>query len=726
MNPVRRANPRRGSTASTMARSDLLEPSPSNGFDNSVPSASDSASSASKEDEEMDEDKEEEEDEADAYNVASDSDSLMSCSHGDDTANASSRTPMSAFLALANFKASSGSTHVLPVTSLSKHKSRAGKKWVRKTSVPTRQLYQWFEAQLNDFSSHDHHVSDDVRLGWVGHPGDSPRDVSARSFVVEYDPLLTRQAKRDAAKRGGVVYRHRFLCMGACNQPEPEEVDDDTEPEEAHVKARRSGTSVGLPRGLCNGSVKLLVEVSAKDLSTCIIYQQGNHQDAATRDLQDSRRLRLHLFEQGSKAGTTAARLKLELLMAGQDAADSGGLPRLFPRPKWRLPSAAKIDRIMAGLRQARRLHFDPFVAVDVFVRQNSFNVFAYRPLSTGGKTKIFSVGVKSEWSIQNLIRYHGSSVFLDSSWRNKNENRAPLIFVATSNNAGHMVPCAAYLSADATAASFEHLLRALEVEVVSEAELLCEQALEDETIDSRDMLFVNAAKIRDEGAWRPASVMIDKCRAELKALESVWPETQIRVCQFHIVQAICRWDTDNKANAARPPGIHRKDKAGICFAFRDAQRCNSMDEWPATQAAFETAIKSCLKAYKADIIEQVLNYFEVNWWSAPWLPLSTDIGLGAGQTRDGINTNNPIERAFKTFDEVFLACRVNKRIDRLLHVLVCDWLNYYEHYSSEVPRPSSNDKKTMMSAHKIWESQAIIPSRTSSTTYTVLGVTDS
>ncbi|KAE8246762.1 hypothetical protein A4X03_0g7218 [Tilletia caries] len=485
-----------------MARSDLLEPSPSNGFDNSVPSASDSASSASKEDEEMDEDKEEEEDEADAYNVASDSDSLMSCSHGDDTANASSRTPMSAFLALANFKASSGSTHVLPVTSLSKHKSRAGKKWVRKTSVPTRQLYQWFEAQ-------------------------------------------------------------------------------------------------------------------------------------------------------------------------------------------------------------------------------NSFNVFAYRPLSTGGKTKIFSVGVKSEWSIQNLIRYHGSSVFLDSSWRNKNENRAPLIFVATSNNAGHMVPCAAYLSADATAASFEHLLRALEVEVVSEAELLCEQALEDETIDSRDMLFVNAAKIRDEGAWRPASVMIDKCRAELKALESVWPETQIRVCQFHIVQAICRWDTDNKANAARPPGIHRKDKAGICFAFRDAQRCNSMDEWPATQAAFETAIKSCLKAYKADIIEQVLNYFEVNWWSAPWLPLSTDIGLGAGQTRDGINTNNPIERAFKTFDEVFLACRVNKRIDRLLHVLVCDWLNYYEHYSSEVPRPSSNDKKTMMSAHKIWESQAIIPSRTSSTTYTVLGVTD-
>ena len=42
-----------------------------------------------------------------------------------------------------------------------------------------------------------------------------------------------------------------------------------------------------------------------------------------------------------------------------------------------------------------------------------------------------------------------------------------------------------------------------------------------------------------------------------------------------------------------------------------------------------------------------------------------TDIGLLPGQTRDGLNTNNTIERAFKTFDEVFLACRVNKRCVR-------------------------------------------------------------
>lgn len=40
-----------------------------------------------------------------------------------------------------------------------------------------------------------------------------------------------------------------------------------------------------------------------------------------------------------------------------------------------------------------------------------------------------------------------------------------------------------------------------------------------------------------------------------------------------------------------------------------------------------------------------------------------TDIGLPAGLNRDEMrNTNNWVERSFKTFDQLFLDCRANKR----------------------------------------------------------------
>ncbi|KAE8238832.1 hypothetical protein A4X13_0g8360 [Tilletia indica] len=249
----------------------------------------------------------------------------------------------------------------------------------------------------------------------------------------------------------------------------------------------------------------------------------------------------------------------------------------------------------MAGLRRAVRLHSDPFVAVDIFVKNNWANVFGYQALKVNKKSKRFSIGVKSSWSFANLIRHHGNAVFLDSSWRNKNENRAPLTFVATTNAAGHMVPCAcaAYLSADATTSSFEHLLASLEEEVLKEAEKICEESINDPNLDPDDILYVNAAKIQEQGTWHPAVVMIDKCRAELNALQSVWPETQVRLCQFHILQAICRWDTDAKAGSQKPPGINRKDKPGICAAFREAQRCGNMDDWPAARVTFDAAIKA-------------------------------------------------------------------------------------------------------------------------------------
>ncbi|KAE8192338.1 hypothetical protein CF336_g4474 [Tilletia laevis] len=568
---------------------------------------------------------------------------------------------------------------------LDPRKRSHGKAWMKVASVPTRYLYQWFEYQRNDYTSHDQTIADCVRLFWVGHPGDSPRDVSARLFSVEFVPEASKKDQASLRREKGVVFRHHFECKGMCNvsKRSAEDACDDDDDSDSTKKPRSKRIRVPA----CTGDVRIMIEVYADDLSKCVIYQRGSHPPASDEHyLQYSRRIRLYLMERGSQSGMTPSKLRLEMQQGLSGLGDAGALPRMFVRPEWRLPTTQQVDRVIAGLRRAVRLHSDPFVAVDLFVGLNPNLIFAYEPLVVTSTRKQFSVGIKSSWSIQNLIRWQGHTVCLDSSWRNKNENRAPLTFVTTTNAASHMVPCAAFLSADITSASLQHLLEALEDEVLAEARAICDKddqkGLRKQT--EVKVLVMNARKIVEAGSWRPASVMIDKCRAEFNALQSNKPE--------------------------------------ICKAFREAQRCSSLDDWAKYLQTFETRIKEVLKSYPAATVTQVLKYFATNWWCTPWHALVTDVGLQAGQTRDGINTNNTIERAFKTFDEIFLACRVNKRVDRLVQVLACDWLVYYELYSSGEPRLSPKDRKTMLDAHHLWETQAVVPVGTSGTSFCVRG----
>ncbi|CAD6899872.1 unnamed protein product [Tilletia caries] len=278
---------------------------------------------------------------------------------------------------------------------------------MQKAVVATRQLYQWFEAQKNYYTSHDFSICDFVDMVWTGHGGDSPRGASARSFRAEFASTVHKKDQATLVSTGGAVYRHHFECQGLCStsaDTEDEHTEDedgdnvgerDTAYDDARAWRGANAKKAEKKRVMCSTSVRLLVEAGARDIEKCTIYQKGSHAKASsTKALRYSRRLRLHIMEQDSSEITKTS--------------------------------------------------------------------------------KRFTVGVKSTWSIQNLIRWNGRAVFMDSSWRNKNENRAPLTFVTTTNAAGHMVPCVAYLSTDTTSRSFQHLLRALENEVVAEAARVC------------------------------------------------------------------------------------------------------------------------------------------------------------------------------------------------------------------------------------------------------------
>lgn len=63
-----------------------------------------------------------------------------------------------------------------------------------------------------------------------------------------------------------------------------------------------------------------------------------------------------------------------------------------------------------------------------------------------------------------------------------------------------------------------------------------------------------------------------------------------------------------------------------------------------------------------------------------------TDEGLPFGTTRDHhFNTNNFTERAFKTFKQVFLKHRKNKRTDQLI-LRLFEWFKMYERFRDEKP----------------------------------------
>ena len=72
-----------------------------------------------------------------------------------------------------------------------------------------------------------------------------------------------------------------------------------------------------------------------------------------------------------------------------------------------------------------------------------------------------------------------------------------------------------------------------------------------------------------------------------LTTLAVVFPSAVVRLCQFHVVQAILRWDCDDGRVTAKAPRISSEVKYRILRSFRGMQRCRTWEDWPAAMALF-------------------------------------------------------------------------------------------------------------------------------------------
>ena len=172
------------------------------------------------------------------------------------------------------------------------------------------------------------------------------------------------------------------------------------------------------------------------------------------------------------------------------------------------------------------------------------------------------------------------------------------------------------------------------------------------------EILFERACAICED-EYSPTFMMIDGDNPERNSIEIVFPGLPIQLCQFHFMRACMK-----QARLAFGSGRSVESKVqAFADRLRRCQRCPSADKW----LGFYRVLKHDISEIAQDHGQakaHLTKYFDSEWFCVRWRPYCIDYVIPPQYTRDGPWwTNNYAELAFRTFDKVFLMCRVNKRL---------------------------------------------------------------
>ncbi|KIM71459.1 hypothetical protein PILCRDRAFT_17058 [Piloderma croceum F 1598] len=413
-------------------------------------------------------------------------------------------------------------------------------------------LPEWFEEQRNDFNVKEYHETSSFCQIWLDSPGDRPKDIRARRFSGEINPLCNSQIHSHLVSLCVPVYRATFTCAEACcRDMQLEQQDEEMEqqrdsPSTAGSEEQDSDLSDGestapKPRRKRTTNetrtckVILHVEITADKPDKAKIWQKGTHRNADVDALAWSLRLRRLATEDLSTLGGTASKVQKKFTKL---FTDEGG----WDVPPYRRPSTRDIENVFPAFRRRERLAKNSFEALSLFAQKNRDHVYLYSPHAPQATPPTrLACAVSDNWSKDSAILHARSSgVGFDSSHRNKNENFAPVTILTTVNDSGHMVPIAVSISEDIQTATLVQFLKDTKVVIEVRARAIYDgtAVIEDRTADEVAKIKKEAAHIMTKG-WIPSHFMIDKSLTEKNAIQRVWPGAIIRVCQFHIIQAI-------------------------------------------------------------------------------------------------------------------------------------------------------------------------------------------
>ncbi|XP_063068679.1 uncharacterized protein LOC134460150 [Engraulis encrasicolus] len=169
--------------------------------------------------------------------------------------------------------------------------------------------------------------------------------------------------------------------------------------------------------------------------------------------------------------------------------------------------------------------------------------------------------------------------------------------------------------------------------------------------------------KLREQFLSPPRAFMVDKDYAEINALSSIFPESAILLCWYHVLQAVQRWLSKAESGVHGPSDL--KTREDIMSFFYKLKACK-------TEAEYEASAKKFIDTFVQH--PAVCNYFRKHW---------EDLGhmwSDYGRCFEHLNTdtNNVIERFFHRLKYQFLGGTRNRRVDDLIHVLLGKAEDYF------------------------------------------------
>ncbi|SAL96321.1 hypothetical protein [Absidia glauca] len=183
---------------------------------------------------------------------------------------------------------------------------------------------------------------------------------------------------------------------------------------------------------------------------------------------------------------------------------------------------------------------------------------------------------------------------------------------------------------------------------------------------------------LRDTCEINPDLISVDCDAAEHTSIKNVFRSSKIRLCAFHVTQA---WSRNINSK------VYLSDVSSAEQAVYKGEMMNALCHIISIECIDElyNALETFLNDYAAQV--EFLDYMENEWLSESrireWSKAYFDIEYAH------MSTNNYIESWHNQLKTYFLARKRNRRLDRLVYILVHDVERYY---LSEQQRIASNE----------------------------------
>ncbi|XP_070533937.1 uncharacterized protein [Ptychodera flava] len=275
-------------------------------------------------------------------------------------------------------------------------------------------------------------------------------------------------------------------------------------------------------------------------------------------------------------------------------------------------------------------------VSLDKLIKSDlQANVIHYQPLSKKN-SQTLEIVYMSQFQVEQYQKFGNRMIFVDATYRGITAYGYAFYAVVVRSDIGHGVPVA-YI-------------------IISK--------------EDKDVLERCFSKIKSKvNEIYPRVIMVDKDQTEISALSSVFPQSDILLCWFHVLQAVHRWIT-KRAGGGLAGTSNAEHRNLVIQAMLKMKNCSTEEDFRQTSG-------KCLDEIDKAIGHNLVSKYLLDEWISVahmWCH------FGRKMFHEGQDTNNIAERFFHSMKYQFLKGIANRRLDDLLHLLSAKVETYYSY----------------------------------------------